>query len=210
MKISFFGGTGGLGKEVNKHLSKNNIVDCVGSDRCNLSNDDDIIDYFSKNDPDVVIFFSVYNNDSFIHKANFSEIDKQISINITGVTKSISLALNKMRYKGFGRIILASSVVVSNPVAGTSIYSSCKSYYENIIKTIAIENATKGITANCIQLGYMNGGLMNIIPEDIAKNIINSIPCKKLGSIDDINRTIDYIIESDYLNGETIKISGGL
>ena len=79
-----------------------------------------------------------------------------------------------------------------------------------MVKTIAIENATKGITANCIQLGYMDGGLTYTLPEDFIQKTIKGIPAQRLGTGKEIAQTIDFLIDNEYVNGTTIKLTGGL
>ena len=210
--IVFFGGTGGLGSRVVEYLGTHNIKS-VGSKLVNLEDESEIQNYFNNNkDLDVLIIFSNYNFNSFLHKYNENnhEINKQIAINIGGATTCISKALPNMRERNFGRIILASSITVDKNVIGTSIYSAAKAYYENIVKTICIENAQKGITANCIQLGYMDGGLTYTLDQDFLDNTIKSIPAKRLGTVEEIASTIEFLINNQYVNGTTIKLTGGL
>lgn len=212
-KVAFFGGTSGLGTGVIEHLSNTYDIDSIGSSKVNLLNDGEINKYFSNNNPEIVIIFSNYNYNLFLHKydtQNWGELDTQLDINIKGVTKVIGRSLESMRDNGFGRIILASSITVDKSVVGTSVYASCKSFYESIVKNICLENASKGITANCIQLGYMDGGLTYTIPEDFREKIINSIPSKRLGTTKEISDTLDFIINNSYINGSTIKLAGGL
>jgi 3-oxoacyl-[acyl-carrier protein] reductase len=212
-KISFFGGSGGLGKEVIKYLDGYEI-DSVSSKMVNLLSENDISNYFYiNNEVDVLVIFSNFNYNSFIHKyneSNYSQLEQQITINITGVIKCISSALKIMRTKKFGRIILASSVTVDKNIMGTGIYAATKSFYENIVKTISLENASYGITCNCIQLGYMDGGLTYTLTEDFINTTVNSIPTKRLGTPEEISQTIDFLIKNEYINGTTIKLTGGL
>ena len=212
-KVAFFGGTSGLGTEVIEHLSNTYDIDSIGSSKVNLLNEGEINKYFSNNNPDIVIIFSNYNYNSFLHKydtQNWGELDTQLDINIKGVTSVIIKSLKSMRDNGFGRIILASSITADKSVVGTSICASCKSFYESVVKNICLENASKGITANCIQLGYMDGGLTYTIPEDFREKITNSIPSKRLGTTKEISETIDFLINNSYINGTTIKLTGGL
>ena len=115
-----------------------------------------------------------------------------------------------MRKESFGRIIFLSSVVAQIGTPGNVAYAASKSALWGMTKVIAKENATKGITANCINLGYMNAGMISTIPEDILNDIINSIPQKKLGDLYNITNAIDFIIKSDYITGTNIDINGGL
>jgi NAD(P)-dependent dehydrogenase (short-subunit alcohol dehydrogenase family) len=210
-KIAFFGGSGGLGTKVIEHLT-NYDVDSISSKEVNLVKSDDIDTYLHNNTPDVVVIFSNRNFNSFLHKYNDNEKElyAQINVNIKGVTELVSKTLIGMRNRGYGRIILTSSVTVDRNVMGTSIYAAAKAYYENLVKTIALENASKGITANCIQLGYMDGGLTYTLPDEFIQNTINQIPANRLGDPSEIAQTIDFLVKNSYINGSTIKLTGGL
>jgi len=213
--IAFFGGTGGLGKKVSTILKTKYNVKDVGSKLVNLQGEHDIGNFFhSYPDIDTVIIFSNYNHNSFLHKYTDDDLDnelrKQIDINITGVTRLIAAALRKFRKQEFGRIIIASSVLASDPRQGTSIYSGAKAYYENLVKTICKENAWKGVTANCIHMGYMDGGLTYEIPTSLRDLIIADVPAKRMGTPEEIYNTIDFILNTEYINGTSINLSGGL
>jgi len=211
MKIAFFGGTGGLGSRVIEFLSDYEVIS-IGSNDVNLKEPTQISKFVSENDFDILIIFSNYNFNNLLHKYSegYENLFDQIDINIKGVTQLISESLKKMRTNNFGKIIIASSILVDKPVIGTSIYSSCKSFYENLVKTIALENGNKGITANCLQLGYMDGGLLYTLPESFLEDIKKEIPSKRFGSIEEIYKSIDFIIKNDYFNGKTLKLTGGL
>jgi NAD(P)-dependent dehydrogenase (short-subunit alcohol dehydrogenase family) len=211
-KIAFFGGTGGLGTEVVKNLT-NYKVDSINSKKVNLTDENQVYNYFhSNNETDIVVIFSNFNYNSFLHKYkdNDPQLSKQIDVNIKGVSNCISSALKIMRKRQYGRIILASSITVEKNVIGTSIYAACKAYYENLVRTICLENASKNITANCIQLGYMDGGLTYTLPEEFLKETVNNIPMKRLGTPKEIAQTIDFLVNNSYVNGSTIKLTGGL
>jgi acetoacetyl-CoA reductase len=212
-KIAFFGGTSGLGSQVKNYLTEHTI-DVVGSNFVNFENLETIDSYFKNNkDIEVLIIFNNYNYNSFMHKYTNdtdNQLLKQININITGITQSITRALKSMREQRFGRIIIASSITVDRNVMGTGVYAASKAYMENLVKTISMENASTGITANCIQLGYMDGGLTYTLSPDFIETIVKSIPAKRLGKPKEIANTIKYLIDTEYVNGSTIKITGGL
>jgi NAD(P)-dependent dehydrogenase (short-subunit alcohol dehydrogenase family) len=213
MKIIFLGASGGLGKAVSQRLNGHEIIK-ISSKDLNLEKEEEIESFFNTHhDADALVIFSNYNYNSFLHKYNTendSELLKQINVNILGATRAITRALRNMRSRNFGRIIIASSITVEKPVYGTGIYAAAKAYMENLVKCIALENASKGITANCIQLGYMDGGLTYTLNKEFIDSIVNSTPAKRLGSIEEISNTINYIIENEFVNGTTIKLAGGL
>jgi NAD(P)-dependent dehydrogenase (short-subunit alcohol dehydrogenase family) len=212
-RVAFFGGTSGLGKLVQPYLS-NFDLDIVSSKNVNLIDDKEISSYFKSNaNTDILILFNNFNHNSFLHKyesENDLNLTNQISINITGITKCIIECLKLMRPKKYGRIILATSITAEIPVYGTSIYSACKSFQESIIKNIALENASLGITANCIQLGYMDGGLTYTLDQELRNQVISKIPARRFGSPDEIAKTIEFLINNEYINGTVIKLNGGM
>jgi acetoacetyl-CoA reductase len=211
-KVVIFGGTGGIGSSVVKLLN-NYDVTALGSKDVNVSNFQDVKQFFSANTYDIVINLSGINHDVFIHKIDEEHLDninKQIDVNIKGNINIISNCLSSMRENNYGRIITISSVLAEKPVMSTGIYSGCKGFIDSFIKTVALENANKNISCNSIQLGYFDAGLTYKIPEAFRDNIQNSIPMKRWGTIKELANLIEFLIQTPYVTGTNIKINGGI
>lgn len=211
-KIVVFGSTGGLGKEISKTLTEYEVI-TLGSSDLDVTNYEDVNNFFKENQVDIVINFAGVNFDKFAHKLKPSDkeiINLQIDVNIKGTINIISSCLPSMRENNFGRIILISSVLAERPVVSTSIYSGCKGFLDSFTKTVCLENANKNISCNTIQLGYFDGGMTHKIPEQTKKNILESIPSKRWGSINELENTIKYLINTPYINGINLKINGGI
>jgi NAD(P)-dependent dehydrogenase (short-subunit alcohol dehydrogenase family) len=211
--IALFGGTGGLGSQLYTLLKYKYSVVSIGSKDIDIVDYSQVNNFFNKNKIDIVVNLSVYNFDCFAHKyseTNYSEIEKQIDVNIKGTINIVSNCLNYMRTQNYGRIILASSILAAQPVISTSIYSGCKGFVDSYVRTVSIENAAKDITCNSLQLGYFDGGLTHKIKEDFRDSIKNNIPAKRWGTIQELYNTIDYLIETGYMTGQNIKIAGGI
>lgn len=211
--IALFGASGGLGNQLLPLLQKKYNVIGLSSADINVINFDQVNEFFDKNNIDIVINLSGYNFDSFTHKLNadtLNELDKQIDVNIKGTVNIVSNCLTYMRNQNFGRIILVSSILADHPVISTSIYSGCKGFVDSFTKTVALENANKNINCNSLQLGYFDGGLTYKIPETFRETLKNNIPAKRWGMIRELYNTIDYLIETGYITGQNINISGGI
>ena len=141
---------------------------------------------------------------------NSLDVKRQLEVNIEGNLNILANCLPTMREKKFGRIILISSVLASKPVAGTGVYSGCKAFIDNLVKTCSIENLQHGITCNSIQLGYFDGGMTYDIPEKIREDFKNNIPLKRWGKIIELENTIRYLINTEYVTGCSLKINGGI
>ena len=211
--VALFGASGGLGSRLLPLLeTKYNVIGLSSSD-IDVTSFDQVNKFFESHNIDIVINLSGYNFDIFTHKINsdvLNQIDKQVDINILGTVNIVSNCLNKMREQQFGRIILVSSVLADHPVISTSIYAGCKGFVDSFTKTVALENANKNINCNSLQLGYFDGGLTYKIPENFRDTIKNNIPAKRWGMITELYNTIEYMIETGYVTGQNINISGGI
>lgn len=211
-KVVIFGATGGLGNLISKKLTDYDVIN-LGSADLDITNYDQVNEFFKTNPVDIVINFAGVNFDKFAHKLtpdNKDIINKQIDVNIKGTINIVTSCLLQMRENNYGRIILISSVLAEKPVVSTSIYSGCKGFLDSFAKTIGLENANKNISCNTIQLGYFDGGMTYKIPEQIRNSILESIPTKRWGSIDELENTVRYFINTPYVNGINLKINGGI
>ena len=211
-KIIILGGTGGLGQEIKKLLEKEYNVSIVGSS-LDVTNFRALQQWFHVNEYEIIINLVGYNHDGLIHKYDEEtvyEVEKQIRVNALGSVNLLSACLPKMRARGFGRIIMVSSVLASKPVVGTGVYSATKAFIDNLTKTVALENVNKGITCNSIQLGYFDAGMAHRIPQNIQEKIKQKIPLKRFGTIKELYNTIQYLINTEYVTGTSLKINGGI
>lgn len=211
-KIAIVGGTGGLGKQLAPKLTEYQVT-ALGSSDLDIRDGQKVSEYFKNNPADIVINLSGYNKDSFIHKLgshNQEFVDNQIDINIKGSLYILSACLPSMRENGYGRIILLSSVLAEKPVVSTGVYSGCKGFLDSLAKTVAVENISKNITCNTIQLGYFDGGLTYSIPEEFRNRILDAIPARRWGTIEELENTVRFLINTPYVNGTSIKINGGI
>lgn len=208
-RILLFGGTGGLGNQLFKQLSHDYECVSVGSKECDVTNEENVISLLKENDIDIVIYLSVKNIDGLIHKQTHENVIKQLDVNLIGFLNVLRNSTPIMRDKGYGRIIYISSVLSKKPIRGTGIYSASKAFCDNLIKTYSLENSKYGITSNSIQLGYFEGGLTDKVPSDVIENVKNAIPLKRLGRVEEMSKLIKTIIETEYINGANISITGG-
>lgn len=148
---------------------------------------------------------------SFAHKADIQKWAKVIDVNLVGTFNVIRSILPIMRENDFGRIINFSSVISKLPTPGVSAYAASKAGLVGLTKAVAIENASKGITVNAINLGYVNLGMgVNDVPQVYQEKMKAQIPCSRFCEPEEILNTIEYLINTEYVNGTAIDINGGI
>lgn len=159
----------------------------------------------------VLINCAGINYNSFGHKADIEKWNQVIDVNIKGTFHVIREILPIMREQNYGRIISFSSVVIQKPTLGISAYAASKSAIIGMTKSLAVENAAKGITVNAINLGYANIGMgINDVSESLQEEIKNQIPAKRFCEPEEVFQTVQYLIQTEYVNGTAIDINGGL
>jgi NAD(P)-dependent dehydrogenase (short-subunit alcohol dehydrogenase family) len=159
----------------------------------------------------IILINSAGNNyNSFAHKANLTKWYDVINTNLVGTFNVIYTFLPTMRDQNFGRIINFSSVVAQSCNPGTSAYSASKSGLWGLAKSLAAENAKKNITINNLNLGYYNIGLISEVPEEYLNIVKSKIPSGKIGDPKNILNAIDFIVNSDYVNGASLDMNGSL
>ena len=89
-----------------------------------------------------------------------SKWDDVIAVNLTVHFHTIAAVIEGMRSRGFGRIINISSVHGLVASANKSAYVTAKHGVVGLTKTVAIECATDGITANAICPGWVRTPLV--------------------------------------------------
>lgn len=148
---------------------------------------------------------------SFAHRSDIEKWKKVIDVNLIGTFNVIRCLLPIMRKNEFGRIINFSSVVTNLPTYGISAYLTSKCGINGLTKALAIENASKGITVNSINLGYSDIGMgKNELSADVQETIIKKIPAGRFCTPEEIFKTVEFIISNEYVNGSIIDINGGL
>ena len=148
---------------------------------------------------------------SFAHKADIEQWGRVVDVNLKGSFNVIHELLPIMRNQGYGRIINFSSVVATLPTPGVSAYAASKAGLLGLTKSLAAENASKGITVNAINLGYVNLGMgVNDVPMDYQVKMKSQIPAGRFCEPEEVYNTVKYLIETEYINGTAIDINGAL
>ena len=198
-------------KEIKEMGRESALVPCdVGDAEGVAKMVDTILGRFKK--IDILINNAGISVDATTVKYGLEAWDRVLKTNIYGPFYCSKYCLPAMIEQKWGRIINISSVVGQTGAIGTPAYTASKSALIGFTKTLAREVARKGITANCISLGYFKGGgLLETIPDRIAEGILAAIPAGRWGRPEDITGTISYLVSdaAAYITGQTININGG-
>lgn len=149
--------------------------------------------------------------------------DAIIALNLTAAFDTSRLAIPHMKAAGWGRIINTASAhsLVASPYKAA--YVSAKHGIAGLTKTLALELAEFGTTANCISPGYVWTPLVeNQIPdtmkargmtrEQVMKEVLLAKqPTKKFVQVEEVAALALFLCrdEAQNINGANYSIDGG-
>ncbi|HRJ11963.1 MAG TPA: acetoacetyl-CoA reductase [Alphaproteobacteria bacterium] len=150
--------------------------------------------------------------DKTIHKMTVEEWTDVITTNLNSCFNMSRAVVPSMKEKKFGRIINISSVNGLTGQFGQTNYAATKAGIIGFTKSLALETARSGITVNAVAPGYVQTAMMENIPEDVLKKIIDRVPVGRLAKPEEIARAILFLAddESAFITGETLSVNGGL
>ena len=158
----------------------------------------------------VLIHAAAISLDNLAIKFDTEDWNQSMSLNLNSNFFLTRALLATMISDDWGRIIHVSSIAGMKGVPGTIAYSTAKTGLLGMSKVLANEYARFGVTSNVLILGYFNTGLIDTLSEKSRQKILESIPSKKLGDASNIINAVDFLIKSEYVNGSTINIDGGI
>lgn len=161
---------------------------------------------------DCIVNNAGITKDNLTIRMNMEEWSKVIDINLTSTFLMSKYSIKKMLKNKSGKIINITSVVGHTGNVGQANYTASKAGIVAMSKSLAIEYAKKNINVNCISPGFISTAMTDKIDEKFKESIISKIPASRLGKPEDVANAVVFLASSasDYINGETIHVNGGM
>ncbi|WP_049900004.1 beta-ketoacyl-ACP reductase [Natrinema sp. J7-1] len=140
------------------------------------------------------------------------EWDRVMDVNLGGMFNCTQLFYDDIWNAEEGRLINISSVVGKQGNYGQANYAAAKSGMFGFTRTIALELAKGGSTANCVAPGFTATDMLESVPDKVLDRIISGIPLERLGEVEDIAAVVRFLASKDssYVTGEVIDVNGGM
>jgi len=161
---------------------------------------------------DILINNAGVSRDAMTWKMEQETWSQVVGVNLTGAFLCVRAVLPAMRKQEWGRIINISSIVAQTGMPGTAAYAASKAGLIGLTKTVAREVVRKGITVNCLALGYFSAGLMLTLPPDVQQAILAQIPMGRLGDPQELFHAVSFLCDerAAYITGQVLSLNGGL
>ena len=143
------------------------------------------------------------------------EWNRYLAVNLTGTFLCVRAVLTDMVEAQWGRIITISSAAGQQGAPAQAHYSATKGGVIALTKTIALDYARKGITANTVPPYVIDSPMLREQQRDgklpATELLTQSIPARRLGESDDVAAVCSFLCSEGaaYVNGQVIGVNGG-
>ena len=160
---------------------------------------------------DVLVNTAGITRDGVFHKMTSEQWSEVIRVNMDSLFNMTRQVIEGMRDRGWGRIVNISSINGQKGQMGQTNYSAAKAGMIGFTKALALENARKGVTVNCIAPGYIDTEMVQAVPEKVLESIISQIPVGRLGKGEEIADMVAFLAgeRAGYVTGATLALNGG-
>ena len=150
--------------------------------------------------------------DKTLRKMTPDDWHNVINVNLSGAFNMTKAVLEHMIERGSGRIINISSVIGETGNIGQANYAASKAGLFGFTKSLALETANKGITANVVAPGFIGTEMVAAMPEAALQKVVEKIPMRRLGKPEEVARVVAFLLEdaSAYITGGIYDVNGGL
>jgi NAD(P)-dependent dehydrogenase (short-subunit alcohol dehydrogenase family) len=145
------------------------------------------------------------------HRMTPEQWSRDIDVNLTGAFRAVQACLPGMREREWGRIVVISSGAAVDGLSGQIAYSASKAGLLGMVKTLAVEGVSRGITANAVLPGMVATEKVMAMPEEILNRMREVLPSGRMAEPSEVAALVSFLASEDagYVTGQTIGIDGG-
>jgi len=138
--------------------------------------------------------------------------ERDLRVNLTGVFNCAQAVWPAMVERGWGRIVTMSSVVGELGGFGQASYAATKAAVLGLTKTLALEGARHGITANAVVAGIIGTEAFGFGNPEMNERMVKRTAMRRTGTPEEIANVVAFLCSdlASYVTGAAIPVTGGI
>ena len=161
---------------------------------------------------DILVNNAGLTRDGLLVRMSAEDWQQVLEVNLSAVMRLSKVALRGMMKARWGRIIQISSVVGYTGNAGQTNYAASKAALQGFTKSLALEVASRGVTANLIAPGFIETAMTDGLNEAQVAKALERVPMASMGKPQDIAAAAVFLAsaEAGYMTGASLHVNGGM
>jgi 2-dehydro-3-deoxy-L-rhamnonate dehydrogenase (NAD+) len=138
-------------------------------------------------------------------------LDELYRVNLRGAFLVTAAVLPAMRARGYGRLLHVASIAAKEGVPGMAGYCATKAGLVGLVRSVAREIATEGVTVNALAPALVHTPLTEAMPEEQYAYLRDLAPMRRAGTVEECAAMIAWIVSPacSFTTGATFDLSGG-
>ncbi len=136
--------------------------------------------------------------------------DRVLRTNLDGFYNVVQpLVMPMVRLRDGGRVVTIASVSGLAGNRGQANYSASKAGLIAATRTLALEVAKRGITANCVAPGFIDTDMLEALPSE---EVLARVPLRRLGKPEEVASLVGFLFDerAAYVTGQVLVVDGGM
>ena len=168
---------------------------------------------------DIMINNAGITKDGLLMRMSDDDWDSVLNVNLKGTflfTRAVARPMMKNKAADGaqlgGSIVNLASVVGIMGNAGQANYTASKGGVIALTKTTAKELGSRNIRCNAVAPGFIQSKMTDVLPDNVKKAYMDTIPLKRFGSAEDIANCVAFLVSpaASYITGQVISVNGGM
>ncbi len=169
---------------------------------------------------DVLVNNAALHASAPVHKLDDASWDAILAVNLTGPMLLTRACLPAMYERGFGRVVNVASVAGKVGVKNNSAYSASKHGLIGFTRSLALEGARKGVTANAVCPSWTETRMLDDAVEEIARVtgrseeearalILRQNPLGRASLPEEVAEAALFLAQNGGITGQCLHVDGG-
>lgn len=161
---------------------------------------------------DVLVSNAGITRDNLLLRMTEEDWDAVLDTNLKGAFHCVKAVQRTFLKRRAGRIIAIGSIVGLSGNAGQANYAAAKAGLVGLVRSVARELGSRGITANVVAPGFIDTEMTRALSEEAMQAALARIPLGRLGTPQDVAGLVAFLAgdAAAYITGQVFGVDGGL